>query len=164
VVSRRHDRTELIAILKSLRPKMKVELKYSATPAMRQKGNPFLNAVKHQHLVGTINFHYEELRDEVEPDGYTAGPRVWGTRLPDCPLVEHNGVLYLEVLPEDVLTPTFYTQYGHPVDKAEVERFLKSKPEGSTFNLFPRDYKVEGITEITLFHPNALPLKVTVHP
>jgi hypothetical protein len=141
-------RTELIAQLKTLDQPQMIEIKYASTPSMRETGNEYMTALKHQHVQGFINFNYEGLVNNEMPDGYRnfkAGNRVWGVRVPKSPLVENAGEFYLEVLVERELSPPRYTHQGQAIPDSLITPFLKTKPESQQGLVRPRDFKINGI-------------------
>ncbi len=146
-------RTALIAALKTLSEPQSIEMKYASVPSMRETGNEYMTAKKHQHVAGFINFNYEGLMNNEMPEGYRnfkAGNRVWGERIPKSPLVKNNEDFYLEVLVERELSPARFTHQDKPIPNGLVEPFLKTKPESQEGLVRPRDFKISGIEWISI--------------
>lgn len=61
------------------------------------------------------------------PSGFKAGPRPWGTRLPNLPIVEYADAYYLEVI---VLSPgkVTYKQASMPVQKDLIPGLEDDRP------------------------------------
>lgn len=84
--------------------------------------------------------------------GFELSPRAWGTRLPNCCLVEHKGQLYVEVI---FLTAgdTHYELDGVRIDKSEVEG-LPSSSNGAQGGLedkvIIRTFKAANIRSIRI--------------
>lgn len=88
-----------------------------------------------------------------DADDFQLGPRVWGTRLPGLPLVEHNGKYYLEV----IFIKAGQVQYlldGSPVDPSKIEGMKERKESegqgGLENKVIIRTYALESITAITV--------------
>jgi len=68
------------------------------------------------------------IKEGKDPESFQLSPRVWGTRIPGTPFVEHNGKMYLELI---FLTPgrVTYLLDGKVIDKSEIIG-LKPHQEG----------------------------------
>lgn len=87
-----------------------------------------------------------------DPTSFQLGERKWGTRVPNLPIVEHNGQYYLEVI---YLKPgaSQLLLDGKPVDKSEIQGWPKSTPAdqgGLSNKVTIRTFKVSNITAITI--------------
>jgi hypothetical protein len=86
------------------------------------------------------------------PEDFVLSPRAWGVRVPNMPIVEHNGTYYLEVifmkpgvveyLLDGVVVPESGIQ-GLPVKRDSEQGGLEDK-------VIIRDYKAESITELRI--------------
>lgn len=69
-----------------------------------------------------------------DPTSFSVGPRPWGTRVPNLPIIEHekDGVLkeYLEVIFLKAGTSEYFLD-GEPINKKDIEG-LEEKEEAST--------------------------------
>ena len=89
-----------------------------------------------------------------DPAGFVLGPRAWGTRVPDMPIIEHfkDGATtyYVEVI---FLKPgkTEYRLDGAPVAKSDIIG-LEEREEGEQGGLdnkvVIRSFKADSITEV----------------
>jgi len=109
----------------------------------------FQNKVKHGYKAMV------ERRLEAEgkaAGSFTLGQRTWGTRVPNLPIVEHEGAQYLEVI---FLKSgkTTYTLDGDAIALADIEG-MKAKPEGAQGGLndkvIIRTFKVASIDRLTI--------------
>lgn len=87
-----------------------------------------------------------------DPATFTVGPRVWGERLPDCPIVVHKDQQFLEVI---FLKPgkIQYLFEGSPIDKNQIEG-LEDKEESQQAGLerkvIIRTFKADSLTRIAI--------------
>lgn len=92
--------------------------------------NGYENAVKKQML--------EEGKD---PTTFELGPRTWGTRIPETPLIEHEGNYYLEVI-VDGTTDSYYLLDNKKVEVDTDEsgqKYLKNS-KNELLTLLPKVY------------------------
>lgn len=88
------------------------------------------------------------------PASFELGERPWGTRLPNLPIVEHNGKQYLEVIFLNSGTVQYMLD-GKLVDKSEIQG-LQEKKEGEQGGLdaddkvIIRTFNVENIYRIVI--------------
>lgn len=113
---------------------------FKVTTGMRARifQNKFVNgyeaAVKKQML--------EEGKD---PDTFTVGPRPWGTRIPETPLIEHKGSYYLETLMIEGSKPeTYYLVDNKPVKVVRVNDNQQAlvNDQGEELTLLPKEVVV----------------------
>lgn len=84
--------------------------------------------------------------EKLGEDGskFKAGARAWGKRLPNLPIIEHEGNYYLEV----VFVRGGKTEYlldGQPIDKAMIQGLKASSPQAL---VTIRTFKLESILAI----------------
>ena len=93
-----------------------------------------------------------------DPASFELGPRQWGTRIPNLPIVEHtkdgDTSYYLEVI---FLKPgdSFYLCDGKPIDEADIIGLPKVKVDplaqgGVDNKVIIRSFKADSITEIRI--------------
>lgn len=86
-------------------------------------------------------------------DDFQLGARAWGTRLPNLPVVEHEGKYYLECI---FLKPgtSYYLMNGKPIDKASIIGMPKERSGGEQGGLEDkvviRTFAFDSIQSITL--------------
>jgi len=89
-----------------------------------------------------------------DASNFTLGPRAWGERVPDMPLVAHKGETYLEVIFLKAGKVSF-TLDGAPIERSEIEG-LDQKEEGDQGGLsnkvIVRDYKLTSLKEVRIDH------------
>lgn len=89
-----------------------------------------------------------------DPESFVLGPRKWGNRLQGCPLVEHKGQYYLEVI--YINSPNFVEYYldGNPIKKENIiglpERKEDNGQAGLDNKVVIRTYKLSSIIQMTL--------------
>lgn len=54
-----------------------------------------------------------------DPESYTVQPRKWGVRLPNLPIIEHEGQYYLEVIIHKTLSSE-YLHNGKPIQPSQI--------------------------------------------
>lgn len=146
-------REQLIDTLRSIRVPCVISITHESTPSMLKTNNPYLEVIRQKTVTGQINFSYEGQMNEEMPEGFKnfkAGPRVWGQRIKHCPLIEHKGKLYLEMLPTEEL-PASYFLNDVEVKPEAVEKFLKDKKPTMEGLVRPKDFSVIGITQIKIW-------------
>jgi hypothetical protein len=93
--------------------------------------NAYENAVKKKLL--------EEGKD---PDSFELGERTWGTRIPETPIVSHNGAYYLECL-IDGSGETHYlidnVRHEALTNKTDDQKYLANE-DGDILTLLPKTY------------------------
>jgi hypothetical protein len=87
-----------------------------------------------------------------DPSSFELGPRKWGTRLPDLPIVEHNGNYYLEVI---FLKPGKSQYYldDQPVNPEQIQglRPVSDSEQGGLDNKVTiRTFGFDSITQIKI--------------
>tara|TARA_R100000908_G_C3697287_1_gene109193 strand:- start:57 stop:590 length:534 start_codon:yes stop_codon:yes gene_type:complete len=123
----------------------------------RKTGNPFKNKIilKESQTLVNVGFHYsnslvnQAKRENVSTE-FDIKPRKWGTRLPNCPLVEHKGNYYLEAKVEKVYATRYMDIDGNELSKEDVLPFLSKKKESATQDrlekkIYLRDFKLASI-------------------
>lgn len=165
--------SNLIELLESVNGSTFISINTEVTPMMNKttagKGtpaNPHLGRVK-KVTVGrsvmvfqnkNVNGYQQMVMRRLEKEGKNAkdfelGHRVWGTRLPELPVVEHKGTLYLEVI---VLKPgnVFYTLDGKPTPLDQligVRQHADDMEQGGLDDkVIMRTIAFESITAITI--------------
>lgn len=92
----------------------------------------------------------EDLFERLTSEGFTPGPRPWGTRLPDTPFVEHKGEIYLECIFLKPGKSKFFLD-GNPIKKSEIIG-LQEKVEGAQGGLrdkvIIRTFKMDSIIKV----------------
>lgn len=89
------------------------------------------------------------------PFNFELSPRKWGTRLPNVPIVEHNGQRYLEVI---FLRPgkSHFEVEGVVTAPEDIEGLVLEKEEaeqgGLDNKVIIRTFKFDSITALTIGH------------
>lgn len=90
-----------------------------------------------------------------DPATFVLSERPWGKRLPDSPLVEHNGEIYLEVIFLAAGEVTYLLD-GKPIAKEEVvglkETDAKNQGLEKNNQVVIRTFKLDSIDAIRLMH------------
>ena len=127
------------------------------------KSNPMQGRVTKRMIGATVmsfqnkNFSaYEAMvkrrlvAENKDPEAFVLGPRAWGTRIPNMPIVEHKGEYFLEVIfmkPGTVV----YELDGNSIDPMAIIG-LKAPTAGEQGGLedkvIIRTFKAESITEL----------------
>jgi len=147
-------------LLKQTRGATPVSLIVETEPELvKPKTNPLAGRLrKRSYINGMIGWHYansvnRQLAREEKDAEFEAVPRKWGQRLPNSPLVEHNGKLYLETKVEKVYD-TKYILDDKEVTKEEIAEYLRGKTEssrqGTEKQIILRDYALDNIKEIRI--------------
>ena len=106
----------------------------------------------------TINGYEAMVKRRLEKEGksstlFDLSPRVWGTRIPNTPFVEHKGNYYLEVifLKSGGVT---YTLQGVPVEADTIQGLKLNNEEadqgGLNDKVIIRSFKIESIRSLTI--------------
>jgi len=102
---------------------------------------------------GYVNMINRRLVQEgKDPESFKLGPRKWGTRIDNLPLVEHKGQYYLEVIYLKAGDVTYLLD-GQPIDPSEIQGMTESKAGeqgGLTNSVIIRTIKMSSISAITL--------------
>ena len=129
------------------------------------KSNPMQGRVTKRMIGATVmsfqnkNFSaYEAMvkrrlvAENKDPEAFVLGPRAWGTRIPNMPIVEHKGEYFLEVIfmkPGTVV----YELDGNSIDPMAIIG-LKAPTAGEQGGLedkvIIRTFKAESITELRI--------------
>lgn len=149
------SRETLTKMLMSLKTATPVTILSVTVPAMKKTGNPYYGNVRKITSANVfINFHYansvnNRRNKEGKDTDFVAKPRVWGTRIPGTPCVEHKGNLYLETRFLKTANVEYIDTKGNPVSKTVLEPFLqkskKTSRQGVDEVVILRDYKLENI-------------------
>jgi hypothetical protein len=87
------------------------------------------------------------------PDNFELGPRKWGVRISNTPLVEHKGSYYLEVIFLKCGAVS-YLHDGKPIRKDLIEGLPVESPKGAQGGLSNKipinTYKIASIVRITI--------------
>ena len=112
------------------------------------KGN---NVMIFKSGVGYLNMVNRRLKKENKPE-FTPGPRVWGARVGDTPIIEHKGKKYLECIFLKAGETTYYLD-GKPIPKSQIEEFLPKASNGDQGGLEDkvviRSFGFDSIIKIT---------------
>lgn len=89
-----------------------------------------------------------------DPASFTLGPRSWGTRLENLPIVEHNGEYYLEVIFLKPGVPQYFLD-DHHIDPDLIQGMrVAAKDEtqqgGLDNQVIIRSFKFDSITRIKI--------------
>ena len=88
--------------------------------------------------------------ENKDPEAFVLGPRAWGTRIPNMPIVEHKGEYFLEVIFMKPGTVVYYLD-GNSIDPMAIIG-LKAPTAGEQGGLedkvIIRTFKAESITEL----------------
>lgn len=153
-------------ILKEVNGSTFITLNTCTIPALTGgQNNPMFKKVK-KHTIGlnvmiftnSKSNAYDNMvkrrleKEGKDPDNFKLSPRVWGTRIPNTPFVEHNGKHYLEVICLHA-GDSYYEFDGDVIPKSAVIG-LKDKDEGDQGGLsnkvIVRCYAIDSITQITV--------------
>lgn len=140
--------SEFVKFLKTVSDEQEVVFEYTSIPTVHLRNIPYADIKKHATIRGRINFSYAS-EIAAESPGYTPGPRVWGQRLQKTPLVEHKGILYLEVIVAEK-TSEYYTSEGNVLTEEQIKPHLKDTAPTNYSLVRPRDFKVSGIPRFVL--------------
>jgi len=151
---------ELVQILIKKKGTTIVNLKATTNARLKKTNNPHGSCSKQSELTGMIGWNYansvnNQRAREDHQEFFEAEPRAWGERVKGTPLVEHKGNYYLEMKVTRVMSTTFIRDRdGEIVTHAEIVMFLPPARENARAEtvkgIFPSDYAVENIKEITL--------------
>jgi len=94
------------------------------------------------------------IKEGKNPGSFKLKPRKWGTRVPNLPLVEHNGQFYLEVIylkPGEVQ----FLLDGQPVNREDIqglnEPYVSSTQQGGLNDRVEvRGFKMSSISAIRI--------------
>jgi len=93
----------------------------------------------------------DELFERITIDNtFVPGPRVWGTRIPDSPFVEHKGEKYLECIFIKPGTPKYFLD-GTEISKDKIQGLpIKNNGEqgGLVDKVIIRTFKLNSILKI----------------
>ncbi len=93
------------------------------------------------------------IQEGKDPESFQLSPRRWGQRVPNLPLVEHNGQLYLEVIRLRV-GDIHYELDGMIIAKQHIQG-LKPDPDGAEQGGLNKKvdihaYNLSSLTELTI--------------
>lgn len=93
-------------------------------------------------------------KEGKNPESFELQPRTWGTRIPNTPLIEHKGQLYLEVI---FLKSgkSVYLLDGQPIDKSEIVGLKESNMSeesqaGLDDKVIIRTFKLDSIKRLKI--------------
>lgn len=97
--------------------------------------------------------HRRLVKEGKNPESFQLGARAWGERIPNLPIVEHNGQHYLEVIFLST-GKVHYEVNGQPMDPNRIEGLKTDKEEGQQGGLSDkviiRTFKLSSVTEMTV--------------
>ena len=162
------DSTKLIHAISNVSGNTFVGLSTVTTPVLLGgKKNPMQGRVKKAMAGASVMVFqnknvngYEAMverrlvQEGKDPSSFQLGPRAWGERLPNLPVVLHKGKYYLEVIflhPGEV----FYTLDGNLIDKADIEGLNEREPSeesqgGLDNKVVIRTFAVENVIELKI--------------
>jgi hypothetical protein len=85
-----------------------------------------------------------------DPQSFQLSARTWGTRIPNMPIVEHNGSYYLEVIFLQPGTVEYFLD-GAPIEKKDIEGMKEAtagEQGGLSNKVIIRTFAAESITEV----------------
>jgi hypothetical protein len=101
---------------------------------------------------GYENMVNRRLAAEGKDANFQVGALAWGQRLPDSPIIEHNGGFYLQLVIDERAHPSVeYLLDGKPVAKDSIVGLPVSKPatnQGLENDVKVRTFKAESIVRI----------------
>lgn len=151
------SKSDLISVLKSVKGSTFVNIETVTEPQLLGgKSCPFNGITKHSIINGCIGFKYENsvnnqrLR-EASINDFKSEPRKWGTKIPNTPLVEHQGTYYLEVKVEKTEQPV-YVLSGKIIDNKEIIPYIPkiSSRQDLVKEVILRDFKIDSISRIKI--------------
>jgi hypothetical protein len=93
------------------------------------------------------------IQENKNPDSFVVGVRAWGSRVPNLPLVEHNGQLYLEVIFLRAGTVEYFLD-GVVINPANIiglkDVSKSSDHQGLDNKVIVRDYKESSIMALRI--------------
>ncbi len=159
--TQRITKGRLAKILLSITGAMPATILVETEVKMNKTNNPYFGEVtKLMEANVFINFNYQNSVNrarvkEGKAADFVAQPRKWGQKVPNTPLILHNGAYYLEArFLGSNRTKTAVFHKGRLLDPAKISSFVAVKSESKTQDLekevVMRDFKLENIKEITL--------------
>lgn len=156
--------TQLLNRLKKIDDCTFISLRAVIRPTMRKNGNPFFGSVlKVVTAAGSINFRYSRVVNrqrirEAKPADFKATERAWGTKLKDCPIVQHtNGEgitsYYLEFKIQSRCDQYRDIETGAVITKDQLAEWLPPHPttrQGLNCVVAMRDFRIDRIVEIKI--------------
>lgn len=135
---------------------IKMELSGGKKNVMKDKvfkttKNIIAQAFTNQNKNGYLSMVNKRLLAEGK-EPYTLKNRVWGTRIPNTPLVEHKGKYYLELIVQSCGEVT-YQYEGKDIKKEEIEglKTVKEAEQGGLEDkVIVRVFSLDSITSIKI--------------
>ena len=141
-----------------------ISLRAVVKPTMRATGNPWHNRVlKVVTAAGTINVRYSravnlQRRREAKPEDFKAKERSWGTKLPDCPVVQYehedgSKVFYLDFKIQSRVDQFYEKDTGRKITKDQLEPWLRPPQktrQGVEKRIAWRDFRIDRIVELKI--------------
>jgi hypothetical protein len=139
----------------------KKEVKFTTytDPKLKKTGNPYNGVKKIQTATVEVNFNYQStvnkqrMAEGKELD-FTPKSRVWGTRIDDSCIIEHNGEMYIEsrLIKKDA---AYYIDENRKMlSKDEIAPFMpavsKSKNQDLDTEVIINTFKVSNIKEVEI--------------
>ncbi len=155
------SKQQLLDLLVNLKSATPTTIITRVIPKMRKKNNPYYDEVtKFMEANIFINFSYRNsvnkaLEKEGKDPDFQPSWR-WGQRIPNTPLVEHEGGYYLECrFLKHVLT--YFLHKNNLIDESEISEYLmggnsNAEHQGVDYEneVIVRRFKIENILEIKL--------------
>lgn len=141
-----------------------ISLRAVVSPTMSKTGNPFHGRVlKVVSAAGTINLRYARAVNlqrsrEQKPADFKARERSWGTKLPDCPVVEYtheDGAtrFYLDFKIQSRVDQYREIETGRLITKDQLEPWLRPPQktrQGVEKRIAWRDFRIDRIVEMKI--------------
>jgi hypothetical protein len=141
-----------------------ISLRAVVAPTMTKTGNPFHGRVlKLVSAAGTINVRYSRVVNlqrarESKPADFQAKERSWGSKLPDCPIVEYthkDGTThyYLDFKIQARTDQYRDIETGRVITKDQLEEWLRPPQktrQGVEKRIAWRDFRIDRICEMRI--------------
>jgi hypothetical protein len=135
-------------------------------PLTGGKSNPMQGRITKQMIGATVMAFQDQtqssynlmvkrrlIQENKNPDSFVVGVRAWGSRVPNLPLVEHNGQLYLEVIFLRAGTVEYFLD-GVVINPANIiglkDVSKSSDHQGLDNKVIVRDYKESSIMALRI--------------
>jgi len=156
--------TQLLNRLRKVSDCTFISLRAVVAPTMTKTRNPFHDRVmKVVSAAGTINVRYSRAvnlqrgREGLRTD-FVARERSWGTKLPNCPVIEYTHedgetVYYLDIKIQARTDQYRLIETGRVVTKDQLEEWLRPPQmtrQGVEKRIAWRDFRIDRIVELRI--------------